>query len=143
MIRTYVDTGVLIAAFRGAPPLSTLAYAILNDPNREFVASEFVRLEALPKPTYYQRSVEAAFYEAFLSSARQITPVTADLVQLAFERASAFGLSAVDALHVAAAETTQASELVTTERPTSPLFRVSTIQVVSIQPPAAPPPATP
>lgn len=132
MIRTYMDSGALITAYRGSAPPSMRAISILNDPNREFVTSEFVRLEVMPKPKYFQRSDEIAFYEAYFASAVMSAPITPNLVQLALTRASAFGLSAVDALHIAAAETLQANEIVTSERPTSPLLRVTTIQVISL-----------
>lgn len=134
MIRTFVDSGVLIEAFRGSSAIATSALAILNDTNREFVTSEFVRLEVLPKPTFQRRLIEVAFYNAFFATVAQSAPITKALVRLAMQRAERFGLSAVDALHIAAAETAGAAELITTERPTSPLSRVTSIRVVSIRP---------
>jgi predicted nucleic acid-binding protein len=129
-----VDSGVLIEAFRGSSAIAISALAILNDANREFVTSEFVRLEVLPKPTFQRRLIEVAFYNAFFAIVAQSAPITRALVRLAMRRAEEFGLSAVDALHVAAAETTGAVELITSERPTSPLSRVTSIRVVSIHP---------
>src|SRR5690348_7841739 len=134
MIRTFVDSGVLIEAFRGSSAIAISALAILNDANREFATSEFVRLEVLPKPTFQRRLIEVAFYNAFFTTVSQSASITRTLVRLAMRRAEAFGLSAVDALHVAAAETTGAAELITTERPTSPLSRVTSFRVVSIRP---------
>lgn len=134
MITTYVDTGVLIEGYRATSPLAGPALAILNDPNREFVTSEFVRLETLPKPIYYQRLIEVAFYSAFFAAAHRVVGITRRLVRLAQQRAETFGLSAVDALHIAAAEIGDAEEFVTTERATSPLLRVTTIHVVSVHP---------
>ena len=134
MIRTYVDSGVLIEAYRGSSPLAAPAVAILGDADRQFVTSAFVRLEVLPKPTYYKRLIEVAFYNAFFAAARRSVPVTKAFVQLAMRRAETFGLSAVDSLHVAAAETGHADELITSERPSSPLSRVTTLRIVSIHP---------
>lgn len=134
MVRTFLDAGILIAAFRAAGPLAAPAAAILNDANREFVTSEFVRLEVLPKPTYLKRSAEVAFHDAYFATAVLSVPITAALAQLAMRRAEMFGLSAVDALHVAAAEIAAADELVTSERTTSPLLRVSSIRVVTLHP---------
>lgn len=134
MIRTYIDSGVLIEAYRGASAIAAPALAILSDTNREFATSEFVRLEVLPKPTFQRRLIEIAFYNAFFAMATQSAPITRTLVRLAMRRAEEFGLSAVDALHIAAAEATGAVELVTAERPTSPLSRVTSIRVVSIHP---------
>lgn len=133
MIRTFIDSGVLIEAFRGSSATAVSALAILNDVNREFVTSEFVRLEVLPKPVFHRRVLEVAFYNAYFATVAQSAPITRALIRLALRRAEEFGLSAVDALHVAAAETTGAVELVTTERPTSPLSRVTSIQVISIR----------
>jgi predicted nucleic acid-binding protein len=134
MIQTYVDSGVLIEAYRSASPLATIALAILNDGNRTFVTSAFVRLEVLPKPTFHQRHNELAFYNRFFAAATVTVPLTRALVDLAMQRAETFARSAVDALHVAAAERANADELITAERPTSPLARVTTIHVVSIRP---------
>jgi hypothetical protein len=49
MKRTFIDTGVLIAAARGQNDFAARAMAILDDPNREFASSIFVKLEVLPK----------------------------------------------------------------------------------------------
>jgi hypothetical protein len=53
MIRTYLDAGVLISAARGKAPLATKALDILDDPNRQFVSSVFLKLEVLPKAVYH------------------------------------------------------------------------------------------
>ena len=103
MIRTFVDSGVLIEAFRGSSAIATSALAILSDANREFVTSEFVRLEVLPKPTFQRRLIEVTFFNAFFATTSQSAPINRALVRLALTRAEEFGLSAVDALHVASA----------------------------------------
>ena len=70
MIRTYVDSGVLIAAARGGGILGKRALEIISDTaGREFVSSEYVRLETVPKPTYFGRSAEIRFYEEFFATA--------------------------------------------------------------------------
>lgn len=134
MIMTYVDSSALIESQRALGALAGLALAVLNDPNRRYVTSDFVRLEVLPKPIYYRRTAEVAFYNAYFAAASRSVAITRSLVGLAVQRAEAFGLSAVDALHVAAAELAHADELITAERPTSPLLRVTTIRVVSLHP---------
>jgi len=65
VIRTFLDSGVLIAAFRSRNTVSTPALTLLDDPERVFVTTDYVRLEVLPKPLYFRRETEAAFYEAF------------------------------------------------------------------------------
>ena len=51
--KTYVDSGVLIAAFRGQGDPTARAMQILDDPTREFVSSIYVKLETLPKAIYH------------------------------------------------------------------------------------------
>jgi len=100
---TFIDSGLLILAARGADALSNRAMQVLDDPNREFATSAFVRLEVLPKAVYNGQVAEAEFYKTFFEAARAVLPVTAELVAQAEEEAEHAGLSAVDALHVAAA----------------------------------------
>lgn len=47
----------------------------------------------------------------------------------AFQEACQFGLSAIDALHVAAALSVNAEELITTEKPSKPIHRVTKINL--------------
>lgn len=68
MKRTYIDAGVLIAAVRGSGPIAQRALDILDDPDREFASSIFVKLEVLPKAIYHKSEVEAAFYQAFFDA---------------------------------------------------------------------------
>lgn len=135
MTLTFIDSGVLIAAARGVDPISTKAQTVLTNATRQFVSSDLVRLEVLPKPTYFKRAAEVAYYQAFFAIVRDWVAVTPVLIQLALQRASEFGLGAMDALHVAAAELAQAQELVTSERQNSPICRVTSISVISLQAP--------
>ncbi len=134
MILTFVDSGVLIAAARGSGPLSAPAMAILGDPSRQFVSSDFVRLEVVPKPEYLKRHAEIAFYQAFFDATHLWVLSTPTLVRRAFELASTYGLAAMDALHIAAAQLAYADELVTTEQPSKPMFRIPSLRVLSIHP---------
>jgi len=68
MIITFLDAGVLIAAARGNYDVSAQAMAVLDDPDRLFASSDFVRLEVLPKAVFNRRADEAEFYTAFFSS---------------------------------------------------------------------------
>ena len=131
---TFVDARVLIAGARGVAPTAQAADTLLTDPNREFVSSDFVRLEVLPKPVYFNKNAEVLYYQRYFSAVHVWVAPTLPLVRRAFQIATSHGLSAVDALHVAAAEIGKADELVTAERATSPLLRVTTVRVVSIRP---------
>jgi predicted nucleic acid-binding protein len=129
---TYLDSGVLIAATRNIELSGPAAVAILNDPDRTFSSSEFVRLEILPKAVYYRRTDELELYHAYFAAAlRWATPVE-DVIVRAIEEAERYGLAGMDALHVASALLTNAEELITTERPTAPIHRVAGLRIVSI-----------
>jgi predicted nucleic acid-binding protein len=128
LIHTFLDAGILIAAVRGQEEEAARALAILEDPERRFVATDFLRMEVLPKAIYYQRPAEVALYERFFSKARLI-PISAALITQAYTEAYTFGLSALDALHVTVAKAGGAEEFITTERTTTPLFRVTGIVI--------------
>lgn len=134
-VRTFVDTGVLIAAFRGNEELRAAAEQVLDDPDREFVTSDFVGLGLLPKAKYNKNDDEVAFYETFLAASAEIVRASSGLVADAHARATKAGLGAMDALHVAAAQRANAAELVTAEKPSKPMFRVTNPAVRSIRPP--------
>lgn len=132
MTTSYVDAGVLIAGFRGAGPIGSAALAVLADPDREFVGSVFLRLEVLPKALYHRNLSEIAFYEAFFDQVvRWVDPLVA-VIERAEQEAGRHGLSAIDALHIAAAALLGADELVTTEGRLKPMHRTTSIRVVAI-----------
>ncbi|HEX3723335.1 MAG TPA: PIN domain-containing protein [Nitrolancea sp.] len=124
-IRTFIDTGVLIATARGETnEMFQRAFAILDDPNRLFVSSDFVRLELMPKPVFNRRTEEVAFYIDFFDATGDWVDSSAELIDQAYDYGCRFGLSAFDSLHIAAASLAGADEFVTTERIHSPLLRV-------------------
>ena len=132
MIRTFLDSGVLIATARATGALGARALALFNDPERVFVSSEFVRMEVFPKAIYYKRYAEVGFYEDYFSGVTQIVSLSASLTHLAYTEACQAGLSGLDALHIAAAKFSGSEEFITTERPTTPLFRVTGMVIKSI-----------
>ena len=132
MIRTFLDSGVLIAATRASGERGIRALALFNDAERVFVTSDFVRIEILPKALYYKRRAEVAFYERFFSTAAQVVQYSDSLIMQAYTEACTVGLSAMDAFHIAAARMSGAEEFITTERPTSPLFRVTGITMTTL-----------
>src|SRR5205085_7248088 len=125
MISTYIDAGVLITAARGVAPIAIKALEVLDDPNREFVSSVFLKLEVLPKAMYYGNEAEAEFYKTFFDAVIHWADTLDRIMQEAFREASSSGLAAMDALHVASAATLGADELVTTERAEKPIHRTS------------------
>lgn len=138
MRRTYVDSGVLIWAARGHPPNAQRAFEILDDPGRSFASSTFVKLEVIPEATYPAQWDEVAFYEEFFKRTEAWVDASDNLAQAALSQALQHGLSAMDALHVASALAAQADELVTAERVTKPIHRVSEIRVIAIRQGAGP-----
>jgi predicted nucleic acid-binding protein len=134
VIRTYIDSGVLIAAARGSGAVSDRALEVLSDPAREFVSSDYVRLEVLPKAFYFRRLAEVRFYRDFFSGAVAWIPFDPTHWASAFDEACKSGLSAFDALHVTAAALSSCDELITTERPRTAIHRTSQVRIVSIAP---------
>lgn len=132
--RTFIDSNVLISAFRGEADIAQNALDVLDDASRDFVTSDFVHLELLPKPICYGINDERDFYEAFFSKAKRTIRSSRTLVEEAKNEAAQAGLSAVDALHVAAAKRANCDELVTAEKPTKPLFNVNGLAVITIRP---------
>ncbi|OGP88262.1 MAG: hypothetical protein A2156_14505 [Deltaproteobacteria bacterium RBG_16_48_10] len=132
--RTFVDAGVLIAAARGKDDVAAQAMKVLDDPNCEFVASPFLKLEILPKAVYEKRQGEVEFYEAYFDAVTHWADSVEDITNNAYKEACKFGLNAMDALHVAAATSAGAESLITTEKPDKPLYRVNSIKVFSIRP---------
>lgn len=129
--RTYLDANVLIAAWNGDEDARAWARAVLDDPQRRFVVSDFVRLEVLPKPDFYRRPVELAFMQAIFSVAENV-PVSPALVRQALTMAGRYDLSPLDALHLAAAAEAGVDELLTFERPEKPMCRQTVVKVVSL-----------
>ena len=130
--KTYIDSGVLIAAFRGTTTVAVKATEVLDDPQREYATSLFVKLEVLPKARYNKQLAEVDFYETFFAGCSIWANELEKIVESAQQLASDFGLGAMDALHVAAAISVGADELITTEKPSKPMHRITEIRVISI-----------
>ncbi len=126
-----MDSGLLIAVAQGKDDVYEEALAVLDDPEREFVSSVYVKLEVLPNAVYMEREDQVEAYREFFDNVSQWVHSSPELSDRALDLAREHGLGAVDALHVAAAEAERA-ELVTTERPTKPMFRVPSTTVTSI-----------
>jgi predicted nucleic acid-binding protein len=132
---TFIDAGVLIAAARGSGNVARRALAILDDPHRSFVSSDFVRLEVLPKARFHNQREEASFYEVFFGSVEIWAQPDPGLMTNALTVAQEIGLSALDALHGAAALACNAAEIITTEKPSRPIHRLKNVKVRTIHEP--------
>ncbi len=132
MIRTFIDTGVLIAAARSQGDLAERALQILEDENREFASSIFLKLEVLPKAIYNQQNSEVKFYETFFSEVAYWAKDINKIIQDSYQESSQFGLGAMDALHISAAVSVGATEFITNEKLNKSIHRTQSIKVISI-----------
>ncbi len=132
-MKTFLDSGVLLTAWRGAlAPPTEAALAVMADDRRQFFTSDNVKLELLPKPTFERRRVELEFYQTHFDSTVHSEPFSAELGAAALALARKYGLAAGDALNLAAAIRQGVEEFVTSELPGKPLFRVTEVTVTSI-----------
>jgi len=129
-VKTFLDSGVLLTAWRGKE--AEAALAVMEDSQREFYTSQLVKLELLPKPTFFKQAAEIEFYQTHFRAVKAEEPLTRQLGEKADELARQHGIAAVDALHLAAAIRQGAAEFITAEKPGKPIFRVSGITVKSI-----------
>ncbi len=126
-MRTYLDSSVLIHAVQGAD--GGKALQLLEDSTRDFVAATFLKLELLPQPTFHRRAKELAFLHEYFRRVVAWEESTEDLLADALQEAAKVPLSAVDAIHVAAAKRLKADEFVTGEKPGKPLHKVNGLRV--------------
>jgi predicted nucleic acid-binding protein len=131
---TYVDSGVLIYAAQGTTAAAALALPFLADTAREYVTSDYVRLEVFPKCTFHQRRAEIEFYSEFFRLNGRTVPTSPALLEYALEEACNTGISGLDAVHIACAVFAGAEEFITSEKYTKPIHRTQKVRVVSIFP---------
>ncbi|BAY63132.1 hypothetical protein NIES22_32110 [Calothrix brevissima NIES-22] len=132
MIRTFIDAGVLIYAARSQGDIAEKALQILEDENREFASSIFLKLEVLPKAIYNQQTSEVKFYEAFFDEVTYWAKDINTIIETAYKESSKFGVGAMDALHIASAISVGATEFVTNEKPEKSIHRTQSIKMISI-----------
>lgn len=130
-VRTYIDSCVLISALRGEEALSKAAMSFLYDPLREYVTSDYVKIELLPKAMYQKNEEEREFYEQFFNGSAARVSSSDDLIAFAIEEGGKTGMSGLDAIHVACAVVAGADELITAEKSTKPIHRAAGIKVTA------------
>ena len=136
-VRTYIDAGVLIAALRGERAAAAIALSFLYDPLREYVTSDYVKIELLPKCIFHKNEDEQQFYEEFFRTNAIHVPSSDELLALAIDEGGKTGISGMDAIHVACALVAQAQEIITTEKTKKLMHRAdgrNGIKVISINP---------
>ena len=106
---------------------------IIEDPDREFIVSDYLKLEVIPKPTFFENHDEVQFMQAFMDNASWQVNATPLITTQAIALACRYGLSAMDALHAETAIEAKADEFITIEKSTRPLSRIIEIKVVSLR----------
>jgi predicted nucleic acid-binding protein len=129
LTRTFLDSGVLIAAYNARPELKVPALAVLKDPNRVFLSSPFVRHEVCPKALFNKRHQEYRFYREYFQRAVMFNDVRLVLERASRESARS-GVNAMDSIHLAAAHLLRADEFITTETPRKSIYRTSLVEVI-------------
>jgi predicted nucleic acid-binding protein len=134
-IRTYVDANVIIVSFNVANLdfRAQTAYNILDDQNRLIFFSDYILLEVLQMPIFFKEEKRSSYIKMLFKKFIKI-PTSQTTIDKAIGLAFNYGLSAMDALHVATAIEGKADEFVTFENPTKPFFRIpsSEIRIVSL-----------
>lgn len=128
-IRTYLDSGVLITAYNAGAELKEPALRILEDTERVFLSSPFVRLETAPKSVFNQRREEYRFYQTYFRRALMMNDLKLILGH-GFREAASAGVGPMDALHLAAAHLLNADEFITTEKPNKSIHRSTLVKVL-------------
>jgi predicted nucleic acid-binding protein len=126
-VLTYLDANVLIHAARGEEAWAARAMRVIDDPSIRFASSVFLELELLPN----SRKQQLQFYKKYFNRVSVWAERYRSITDLARREAVAYGILAIDALHLAAAASVKA-RLVTFERSSKPLFRSRATEIVSL-----------
>lgn len=132
MIKTFIDSGVLIFAARGEGELAEKALSILEDSDREFASSIFVKLEILPKAIYNKKQPEINFYNTYFEAVSYWATDLENIIKKGLEEASHYGTGAMDSLHIASAKLLQVDEFITNEKPNKSIHRSQSINIFSL-----------
>jgi len=131
-IRTFLDAGVLITAVTAQHRDSLKAINLLNDPHRVFASSVYIQLEVLPKTIYFNHQGQLRTYQRYFQMVKYWPRSPEKILTAGFRYARQYGLSALDALHVAAAVLTNCDEMITTEGPHSAIHRAKAIKIITL-----------
>ena len=83
----------------------------LNDPLREYITSDYAKIELLPRCTFHKNHDEKRFHEEFFESSVTHVPSSNELLELAIDEGGRTGISGIDAIHVACAVVAQERNL--------------------------------
>ena len=131
-MKTFLDSNVLLMAWKGKEDDAQKAISVIEDSTREFFTASTVKLELLPKPFYFKNRDEVEFYNSHFTQVAGEEPLSAELGRQAFELGKKHGLAAMDAMNIAAALKMGVEEFITGELPGKALFRVPGIKVTTL-----------
>lgn len=130
--KTYLDTGVLISAYRGDEDTSSRAMSIIADEERTFVVSDILALECISPPAREGHQGQVDFCQEFFARSEHASVGDA-ITRWAVDVLSRHCISPMDLLHVAIAVESKVDDFVTTEATTKPFFTIGApLNVVSI-----------
>ena len=129
MIRTFLDANVLVSAGQGNRRDAEAALLILQQSDRIFLASPFLRLEVLPHAHREKQWVSVKLYEQYFARAESCDNLEA-ILQGADEQMLRTALGLADALHISAAALLGADEFITGEGTNKPIYRNTLVKVV-------------
>lgn len=132
MIKTFIDSGVLIFATRGEGELAEKALSILEDSDREFASSIFLKLEVLPKALYNKKETETKFYQTYFEAVSYWATDLEKIIERGLKEASNYGTGAMDSLHIASAKLLEVDEFITNEKPNKSIHRSQNIKIISL-----------
>ncbi len=126
---TYLDSCVLIAAFQGNHELYEEAIRLLDEEDRKFVISDYVKLETYPKPFTHKRQNELEFMQCIYDNSTHIE-TSPEVTKNAIELAGNYDLGPMDALHASIAMSGNVDEFITAEKPTKPFSKVDELTII-------------
>lgn len=128
--RTYLDANLLIYVSMNAfAPISVKVLSLIADTNREFVASDVLILETLPKPKFHKQIASVDFLENYFSICVRHIKMNQKVTIAAFDEACKYGIGGIDALHLASAKEAGAAEFITNEKKTKAIYKTKLVKV--------------
>jgi hypothetical protein len=128
MIRTFLDSGVIIAAACGTTNEKEAALAILEDADRILITSPFVELEVLPHAEREGTPESVTLYRRYFEAAESYSGLE-QMVSVAAEEMRRTRIHMADALHLAGAHLAGADEFITTEKLSKPMHQNTLVDV--------------
>jgi hypothetical protein len=111
--------------------MSEAALAVLSEPDFEFWYSPLLELEVTLQAAHHKQKLELEFYREYFRNGDCFGDLNR-IFEIGRPEAMKYGISVMDALHVAAANLSKCKLLFTTESPTKPMFLTKLVKVVSI-----------